>query len=159
VLDTLQAIAENVLEGFPPDTRVDPTMRWLLGIINKEEPDTSQSKSTQPSPDANQDQDAPPHAPEGVRKKASPQRRTRGAITQAEMAQRCDVSVRTIQNWDAGSKTPDGYPGRARLAPAIAWAVGYVEEQRMLNHARQMNRATPTDPQALDQQAYESALD
>ena len=46
----------------------------------------------------------------------------RQAVTQRETARIVGVAVRTIQDWEAGKNTPEGWPGRGNLVMLGAWA-------------------------------------
>jgi len=95
----------------------------------------------------------------GVEKPKKPRRHTRGAITQDIAAKLCGVSTRTIQNWEKGKKTPEGYPGRTFKDSFLIWLQGYEGHKGLLAEARSIKRACSVDPAKLDLIADESDRD
>lgn len=83
----------------------------------------------------------------------------RRKISQKLAAELCGVGKRSVQYWDKGVRVPEGYPGRGNEIVFIAWANSYQGEKRMLTAARAMNRATPMDPNDLDNVSHRSAFD
>ena len=82
-------------------------------------------------------------------------KKRRDEVTQTRAAQQLKVSERTIRNWDNGIGTPDGYPGRAKVAPFFIFANGYESSKRLTNEARQQNRAVSAGDMSEYGEAYE----
>lgn len=65
----------------------------------------------------------------------------RGAISASKAAEILGVSLRQIQNWDAGINRPDGYPGRMDAVALELFVNQWAKTQLMKERARAMNRA------------------
>ena len=51
-----------------------------------------------------------------------PKTKQRQPVTQSEAAQLCNVTLKTVQRWDRGEGTPEGYTGRGDAVTLRAWA-------------------------------------
>jgi len=65
----------------------------------------------------------------------------RGAISASKAAEILGVSLRQVQNWDAGVNRPDGYPGRMDAVALELFVNQRAKTQLMKEQARAMNRA------------------
>ena len=91
--------------------------------------------------------------------KSSGQPKRRQKVTQKEAAASCNVSERTIQLWDAGTRTPDGYPGRSDVFAFKVWAEKYKQRTDLEERALNMNRATSVDPKIIEERHSFSAFE
>ncbi|MDD3886863.1 MAG: hypothetical protein PHI35_08320 [Victivallaceae bacterium] len=53
---------------------------------------------------------------------SKPKTKKRQPVTQSEAAALCGVTLKTVQRWDMGNGTPEGYPGRGDAVTLRAWA-------------------------------------
>lgn len=58
-------------------------------------------------------------------------KRTRPAVTQADAARIVGRTSRTIQGWEKGKGTPEGWPGRGDAVALAAWASRRTEQARL----------------------------
>ncbi len=56
-------------------------------------------------------------------------RRARQDVTQSEAAALCGKTLKTVQRWDMGNGTPEGYPGRGDAVTLRAWAARRQEAE------------------------------
>ena len=77
-------------------------------------------------------------------------KKRRGKIKQKDAAILCGVSERTIQEWDAGNRTPQDYPGRSDPIVFRFFANRYQERLCLEVAATRANRAVPTEPHKLE---------
>ncbi|GFK92335.1 hypothetical protein NNJEOMEG_00159 [Fundidesulfovibrio magnetotacticus] len=96
-------------------------------------------------------EDTPQHEHKAKRK------HTRGAVTQAQAAALCQVSVRLFQEWEAGRNAPEGFPGRSDAMVLTAWANTYQGRQKLKEAAISMSRATSMDPRHLENMSDEDS--
>ena len=77
-----------------------------------------------------------------------PKPKQRQAVTQSEAAKLCGVTLKTIQRWEKGAGTPEGYPGRGDAVALGAWAARRREAAKLkrgltkMTSVRDMDRAT-----------------
>jgi hypothetical protein len=64
--------------------------------------------------------------------------RARQDVTQSEAAALCGVTLKTVQRWDRGNGTPEGYPGRGNAVTLRAWAARREEEKKIKRGLRGM---------------------
>ena len=83
---------------------------------------------------------------------------TRGAISARDTALLFGVSPREIQNWDAGIRTPHGYPGRNNILVLKKFAMQWDSQKNIENIALGINHPVSGGGAAdasLDRYAYE----
>jgi len=83
---------------------------------------------------------------------------TRGAISARNTALLFGVSSREIQNWDAGIRTPHGYPGRNNILALKKFAIQWDSQKNIENIALGINHPVSGGSAAdasLDRYAYE----
>lgn len=81
-----------------------------------------------------------------------------GGITQKNAAALCKVSLRTVQNWEAGQRCPRGYPGLNNPMAFAAWANQFLREKDLTTKALEMNRAISVDPKIIEALHSDSAF-
>jgi len=62
---------------------------------------------------------------------SKPKTKQRQAVTQSEAAKLCGVTLKTIQRWEKGAGTPEGYPGRQEAVTLRAWAARREEAAKL----------------------------
>jgi hypothetical protein len=79
---------------------------------------------------------------------SKPKTKKRQPVTQSEAAALCGVTLKTVQRWDMGNGTPEGYPGRGDAVTLRAWAARRKEAANIkrglakMTIVRDMDRAT-----------------
>jgi len=77
-----------------------------------------------------------------------PKTKQRQAVTQRDAAKLCGVTAKTVQRWEKGESTPEGYPGRQDAVTLRAWAARREEAAKLkrgltkMTSVRDMDRAT-----------------
>jgi len=66
--------------------------------------------------------EADPATAGGVQSGTGKRGRRRQDVTQSEAAALCGVTLKTVQRWDRGEGTPEGYTGRGDAVTLRAWA-------------------------------------
>ncbi|MDR1685021.1 MAG: helix-turn-helix transcriptional regulator [Desulfovibrio sp.] len=132
--------------------KTEDAKRWLIHAGFTQRLSIPELKPLQPA--------WPQAAPEASQE-ADPQRieRKRKAVTQAKAAEACEVSVTTIQNWERGIRTPEGYPGRGDQAAFYAFSFEYKSKKKLGSNAREKNRAVLMDPAEIDRRYTKDGID
>lgn len=84
---------------------------------------------------------------ERIKADASPKPKTkqRQAVTQSEAAKLCGVTLKTIQRWEKGAGTPEGYPGRQDAVTLRAWAARREEAAKLKRSLTRMTSVRDMD--------------
>lgn len=80
-------------------------------------------------------------------------------ISQRYAAEMCGKSPSTIRNWDKGLHRPDGYPGRYSSEKFLLWLGTYLKNKKLIEQARRIRHAIPTDPNKIALFATKSVFD
>lgn len=86
----------------------------------------------------------------------------RGAVSARNAASLFGVSQREIQNWDAGVRTPHGYPGRGNILALKKFAMEYDAQKSIEKAALGVNRPVSGgggSDASFDQHSYEQWRD
>lgn len=62
---------------------------------------------------------------------SKPKTKQRQAVTQRDAAKLCGVTAKTVQRWEKGESTPEGYPGRGDAVALGAWVARRKEAAYM----------------------------